>query len=191
MDTQLTADQRDFAETVRNSGDALLTIINDILDFSKIEAGKLDLEQQPFDLRECVESALDLMKIKASEKGLELACEIAPDVLLPSWAMSPACARSWSTCSTMRSSSPRQARSSLRWRANRTRRHGDTGTRRRRSPGHRVSPSPYLCISPWRDTGIGIPPDGWGGCSRRSARWTPRLRASTGAPAWGWPSASG
>jgi PAS domain S-box-containing protein len=80
MDTPLNADQRDFAETIRNSGDALLTIINDILDFSKMEAGKMDLEQQPFDLRECVESALDLMKLKASEKGLELACEIAGDV---------------------------------------------------------------------------------------------------------------
>ncbi len=80
MDTPLNADQREFAETIRSSGDALLTIINDILDFSKIEAGKMDLEQQPFDLRECVESALDLMKLKASEKGLELACEIAGDV---------------------------------------------------------------------------------------------------------------
>lgn len=79
MDTPLTFDQRDFAETIRNSGEALLTIINDILDFSKIEAGKLDLEQQPFDLRECVESALDLMKLKAHEKGLELASEIAND----------------------------------------------------------------------------------------------------------------
>ena len=80
LDTQLTADQHDFAETIRNSGDALLTIINDILDFSKIEAGRMELEQQPFDLRDCVESALDLMKLKASEKGLELACEVASDV---------------------------------------------------------------------------------------------------------------
>ena len=80
LDTQLTADQRDFAETIRNSGDALLTIINDILDFSKIEAGKMDLERQPFDLRDCVESALDLIKVRAAEKRLELACEIAGDV---------------------------------------------------------------------------------------------------------------
>jgi len=80
LDTQLTADQREFAETVRNSGDALLTIINDILDFSKIEAGKMDLEQQPFEVRECVESALDLMKVRAAEKDLELACEISRDV---------------------------------------------------------------------------------------------------------------
>ncbi len=78
LDTPLTAEQRDFAETIRNSGDALLTIINDILDFSKIEAGKLELEQQPFDLRECVESALDLLRIKAAEKGLDLAYQIGP-----------------------------------------------------------------------------------------------------------------
>jgi signal transduction histidine kinase/CheY-like chemotaxis protein len=80
LDTSLTAEQRDFAETVRNSSDALLNIINDILDFSKIEAGKMDLEQQPFDLRECVESALDLMKLRAAEKGLELAYQVAEDV---------------------------------------------------------------------------------------------------------------
>jgi signal transduction histidine kinase/DNA-binding response OmpR family regulator len=80
MDTPLDADQREFAETIHNSSDALLTIINDILDFSKIEAGKMDLEQQPFDLRECVESALDMMKVRATETGLELACEIASGV---------------------------------------------------------------------------------------------------------------
>ena len=61
LDTPLDAEQRDFAATIRDSGDALLTIINDILDFSKIEAGRMDIEAQPFDLRECVESALDLV----------------------------------------------------------------------------------------------------------------------------------
>ena len=60
LDTALTDEQREYAEIVRQSGDALLTVINDILDFSKIEAGKLELESQPFDLRECVEAALDL-----------------------------------------------------------------------------------------------------------------------------------
>jgi PAS domain S-box-containing protein len=73
LDTDLTDEQREYAETVRASSDALLTIINDILDFSKIEAGKLDLERQPFDLRECVESALDLLVTRATEKGLDLA----------------------------------------------------------------------------------------------------------------------
>ncbi len=73
LDTSLTDEQREYAETVRASSDTLLTIINDILDFSKIEAGKLELEQQPFDLRECVESALDLLAARATEKGLDLA----------------------------------------------------------------------------------------------------------------------
>jgi PAS domain S-box-containing protein len=80
LDTSLTPEQRDFAETIRNSGDSLLTIINDILDFSKIEAGKMELEQQPFDLCESVESALDLLKLKAGEKGIELACEFTNEV---------------------------------------------------------------------------------------------------------------
>jgi len=78
-DTELDLEQRDFAETIRYSGEALLTIINDILDFSKIEANKLDLENQPFDLRECVESALDLLATSAAEKGLDLAYVIDPD----------------------------------------------------------------------------------------------------------------
>ncbi len=60
LDTPLNAEQHDYATTIRDSGDALLTIINDILDFSKIEAGRMDIEAHPFDLRECVESALDL-----------------------------------------------------------------------------------------------------------------------------------
>jgi signal transduction histidine kinase/CheY-like chemotaxis protein/HPt (histidine-containing phosphotransfer) domain-containing protein len=73
LDTELDAEQRDYTETVRNSGESLLTIINDILDFSKIEADKLELENQPFLLRECIESALDLLATRAGEKGLDLA----------------------------------------------------------------------------------------------------------------------
>ncbi|RMG45226.1 MAG: PAS domain S-box protein [Acidobacteria bacterium] len=80
LDTQLTPEQREFVETIRTSGDALLTIINDILDFSKIEAGKMELEQQPFDLRDCVEEALDLVATKAAEKRLDLAYLIDPSV---------------------------------------------------------------------------------------------------------------
>jgi GAF domain-containing protein/CheY-like chemotaxis protein/tetratricopeptide (TPR) repeat protein len=80
MDTELNKEQRDYAETIRNSGDALLAIINDILDFSKIEAGKMDVEFQPFDLRECVESALDLTAGRAVEKGLDIAYIIDDDV---------------------------------------------------------------------------------------------------------------
>jgi GAF domain-containing protein/CheY-like chemotaxis protein/tetratricopeptide (TPR) repeat protein len=80
LDTDLTTEQREFAEIIRNSGDALLGIINDILDFSKIEAGKMDLENQPFDLREVVESALDLIAPKAVEKSLDIAYMIENDV---------------------------------------------------------------------------------------------------------------
>ncbi len=80
MDTELNREQRDYAETIRNSGDALLAIINDILDFSKIEAGKMDVEHQPFDLRECVESALDLTAGHAIEKGLDIAYIMDDDV---------------------------------------------------------------------------------------------------------------
>ncbi len=80
MDTELNKEQRDYAETIRNSGDALLAIINDILDFSKIEAGKMDVETQPFDLRECVESALDLTADRAIEKGLDIAYIMDDDV---------------------------------------------------------------------------------------------------------------
>ena len=72
LDTELTPEQREFANTIRNSGDALLGIINDILDFSKIEAGKMDLERIPFDLRTIVEEVLDLLAEKSHAKGLEL-----------------------------------------------------------------------------------------------------------------------
>ncbi|MCK9375610.1 MAG: response regulator [Syntrophobacterales bacterium] len=76
LDTPLNAEQREFSETIRSSGEALLSIINDILDFSKIEAGKMELEHQPFDLRECLESALDLVATAAQHKGLELAYRV-------------------------------------------------------------------------------------------------------------------
>jgi len=80
LDTELTPVQREFATTIRSSGDALLSTINDILDFSKIEAGRVDLELQPFDLRECVEEAVSLLTNRAVEKGIELSCLIEPEV---------------------------------------------------------------------------------------------------------------
>ena len=72
LQTVLTSKQKDFVETIRNSGNALLTLINDILDFSKIEAGRLEMEKQPFSLRGCLKEALDLVGPKAEEKGLKL-----------------------------------------------------------------------------------------------------------------------
>ncbi|MBD2339452.1 response regulator [Calothrix sp. FACHB-156] len=80
LDTPLQPEQLDFVETIRNSGDALLTIINDILDFSKIESGKLDLEEQPFDLRVCIEEALDLLSPQAASKGIELMYQLDSDI---------------------------------------------------------------------------------------------------------------
>jgi PAS domain S-box-containing protein len=80
LGTKLTNEQRDFAEVIRNSSETLLTIINDILDFSKIESGKMELEYQPFHLRECIESALDLVATRAAENHLDLACLIDEDV---------------------------------------------------------------------------------------------------------------
>ena len=80
LDSDLTPEQQDYAETVRHSGDALLVIINDILDFSKIESGQLDLERQPFSVRDCVEGSLDLVAAQAAAKGLDLACHLLPDV---------------------------------------------------------------------------------------------------------------
>jgi PAS domain S-box-containing protein len=73
LDTPLQAKQADFVETIRTSGDTLLTIINDILDFSKIEAEKLELVYRPLNIRECLESALDLLAPMAAEKHIDLA----------------------------------------------------------------------------------------------------------------------
>jgi len=80
LETELTREQRDYLQTVKLSADSLLNVINDILDFSKIEAGKVDLEEIDFDLFECVENALKTVALRADEKGLELLCELAPDV---------------------------------------------------------------------------------------------------------------
>ena len=76
LDTELTAEQREYAEMIRSSGEALLDVINDILDFSKIDARKLDLEMLDFDLRTTVEDAVSMQAERAHSKGLELACLI-------------------------------------------------------------------------------------------------------------------
>jgi signal transduction histidine kinase/DNA-binding response OmpR family regulator/HPt (histidine-containing phosphotransfer) domain-containing protein len=81
LDTELDALQRDYAETIRDSGASLLTVINDILDFSKVEAGKLELEQLDVDLRDTFEDVARLLSIQAHAKGLEVTAQI--DARLP------------------------------------------------------------------------------------------------------------
>jgi len=86
LDTELTDEQRHYAEIVQLSGDSLLGLINDILDFSKIEAGRLELETVDFDLHNMIDDFAAMLSIKAHEKDLEFICAAAPDV--------PACVRS-------------------------------------------------------------------------------------------------
>ncbi|HEX5899250.1 MAG TPA: PAS domain S-box protein [Solirubrobacteraceae bacterium] len=80
LDTELNDAQREYAEAISASGEALLTIIDDILDFSKIEAGKLELDPTDFDLRDAIERACGMLAARAHEKGLELAVAIGPEV---------------------------------------------------------------------------------------------------------------
>jgi signal transduction histidine kinase/DNA-binding response OmpR family regulator len=80
LETELNEEQRQFAETVKSSANALLTVINDILDYSKVEAGKLKLEVIPFDLRNTLEDVHGVLSVEADSKGLELACVVYHDV---------------------------------------------------------------------------------------------------------------
>ncbi|OYT92981.1 MAG: hypothetical protein CFE43_05575 [Burkholderiales bacterium PBB3] len=80
LDTELDTTQAEYLGIVKNSSEALLRVINDILDFSKIEAGKLQIEHIPFHLGRCVSDTLKTLAFKAQEKGLELVCDIGPEV---------------------------------------------------------------------------------------------------------------
>jgi len=80
LETNLTPEQREYVETIRVSGDTLLTLINDILDFSKIESGKMDLEEAPFEVKECIEEAFELLASEAVKKRLDLLHLIEQDV---------------------------------------------------------------------------------------------------------------
>jgi CheY-like chemotaxis protein len=80
LDTDLSREQREYLETVKLSADGLLTVINDILDFSKIEAGHLQLDATETNIREVIEGSLKTLALRAHQKGLELICDIAPDV---------------------------------------------------------------------------------------------------------------
>ena len=169
LDTELSVEQRDYAETVRTSGDALLVIINDILDFSKIESGRLELEAQPFSVRDCVEGSLDLVAAQAAAKGLDLACSLEPGV--PPVVVGDV-------------TRLRQVLVNLLSNAVKFTATGDvlvTVSRRRRAAVLRRARHRH------RDPA----PTGWTGCSAPSARSTPRPPGCTAGPAWAWPSAAG
>ena len=80
LDTELNHEQRGYLNLVKSSSESLLVLLNDILDFSKIEVGKLDMEIIEFSLRDCLDNAMKVMSMRAHEKGLELACQIPPEV---------------------------------------------------------------------------------------------------------------
>ena len=150
LGSELSVEQRGFVETVRTSGEALLTLINDLLDFSKIESGKIELECQPFDLRQCVEEALDLLALKAAEKNLELVYEV--DDTLPAAIIGDV-------------SRVRQVVVNLLSNAIKFTPKGEVVVQLRSAPPTNASasagessPSKWLHVTV-RDTGIGIPPD--------------------------------
>ena len=141
-ETQLDGEQREYASTIANSGEALLAIINDILDFSKIEAGKMDLEEAPFDLRACIESVVELIGPVAARKGLEVAYEVEEGT--PETAVGDA-------------SRLRQILLNLLNNAVKFTEEGEVAVRASASPTAVPDQIGYHLIV--RDTGIGIPPD--------------------------------
>ncbi len=141
LDTELSPEQREYLQTIELSATTLLTVINDILDFSKIEAGRVELEASDFDLRDCFEETLKTVAIRADEKGLELVCDIAPDV--PQWVNGDAVRL-------------RQIVLNLVGNAIKFTRQGEVGLHVRTETGSGSVCTLRVTIS---DTGIGIPPD--------------------------------
>ena len=172
LDTELSAEQRNFAEVTRSSGDALLGVINDILDFSKIEAGRLELESSPFDLRECVESALELVAAGALKKGLDIAYDLDRDV--PGALFGDV-------------TRVRQILINLLNNAVKFTERGEVvvtvAAEQRDSPDrHRV----HFAI---RDTGIGIPEERMDVLFESFSQVDPQPLGATGVRGWDWPSA--
>jgi len=145
LDSGVTPEQRDGLETIRDSGDILITIINDILDFSRIEQGKKELESSPFDLRDCVRSAMSLLSSKAAQKDLDLSCEIDP--LLPAILAGDA-------------NSLRQVLVNL---ISNAVKFSDAGQVSISVTGKRVEADLFELLFSVSDTGIGIPSDRIGG----------------------------
>ncbi len=145
LETPLTPQQHDYVETIRASGDTLLTIINDILDYSKIESGKLELEHVPFNLREVVESVFDLLAARAAEKHLDLLLEVDDDV--------PAFVKG--DCTRLRQILVNLLGNALKFTA-----QGEVELTVRLAPTTPETPDALTLRFAIRDTGIGIPPEG-------------------------------
>ena len=163
LDTELDAEQRDFAETIRTSGDALLTIINDILDFSKIEAGRVDLAAEPFSLRGTVESALDVIAPTAAKKQVELIYAMGEE--LPEGIVGDA-------------GRLRQIVLNLLSNAVKFTQDGEVELSLQATP-HRPATSRGRSPSTSATPGSGSHRTRWSDCSSPSARWTPRSRGAT------------
>jgi signal transduction histidine kinase/DNA-binding response OmpR family regulator len=140
MDRPLDWEQREFAQTIQSSGEALMSIINDILDFSKIEARCVDIEAHEFDLIRCVEETIEMMVPKAAENDIELTCEIGGEV--PAMVVGD-------------SGRIRQILLNLLANALKFTRQGEVGLRVSAQP----SDSAVVLTFAVHDTGIGIPPD--------------------------------
>ncbi|MCC6642913.1 MAG: response regulator [Deltaproteobacteria bacterium] len=141
LDSELDDEQRRMLETVRTSGDALLSILNDILDFSKIESGHIELESEPFALHTCVEEALELLAPRAAEKKLELALRVGDDV--PQWVAGDP--------TRLRQILVNLVSNAIKFTA-----HGEVVVT---LAAARPRKGPYQVEVSVRDTGIGIPPD--------------------------------
>jgi PAS domain S-box-containing protein len=146
MDTPLNPEQRDFVNTIRTSGEALLGLINDILDFSKIESGKMEVERAPFELSACIEDVLDLFMMELSAKKLDIVYHIASEV--PGWIVGD--------ITRLRQVIVNLVHNAIKF----TAKGGISVEVRRRQTLHPNSPAGQISLEFLvRDTGIGIPED--------------------------------
>jgi PAS domain S-box-containing protein len=144
-ETPLTPEQREYVNTIRTSGEALLTIINDILDFSKIESGKMEIEHMPFELSLCLEEAFDLFALQASSRKLELTYHIHPDI--PAWILSDV--------TRLRQIIVNLVNNAVKFTPT-----GSVSVEVCRQPAPAdAAPGSFLLDFAVRDTGVGIPPD--------------------------------